>query len=235
MSRDFANDPRFDQMLLSVIDQNQGIDGYFDAVFGLLARKSDFFTKEQEAFQKVNQTMMKHAKLFKENKQAQDAINKKNAEMQAKAKAERERLAAEKAEKEEPKVVELDDEAYQKELKEAAERAGVKPPEESKEPATEEEKKDEPEEEKGMKPNAGNGGQHENYHWEQTLSEVTVYYYLPDGCTSKDLKIDMGIKKCKISIKGQVVLEKEWHKNIKQDDSLWCIETGKGGKKELQL
>ena len=178
---------------------------------------------------------MKHAKLFKENKQAQEAINKKNAEIQAKAKAERDRLAAEKAEKEEPKVVELDDEAYQKELKEAAERAGVKPPEETKEPAAEEEKKDEPEEEKGMKPNSGNGGQHENYHWEQTLSELTVYYYLPDGCTSKDLKVDMAIKKCKISIKGQVVLEKEWHKNIKQDDSLWCIETGKGGKRELQL
>ena len=68
MSRDFANDPRFDQMLLTVIDQNQGIDGYFDAVFGLLARKSDFFTQETEAFQKVNAAMMKHAKAFKENK-----------------------------------------------------------------------------------------------------------------------------------------------------------------------
>ena len=44
---------------------------------------------------------------------------------------------------------------------EAAERAGVKPPEaENAEPtAAEEEKKEEqPEEEKGMKPNAGNGG-----------------------------------------------------------------------------
>ena len=103
---------------------------------------------------------------------------------------------------------------------------------------TEEEKKKEQEEDAKdgkLKPNEYNGGNHETYHWEQTLSEVTVYYYLPDGCTSKDLKIDMGIKKCKISIKGQVVLEKEWHKNIKQDDSLWCIETGKGGKKELQL
>ena len=178
--------------------------------------------------------MVKHAKIFRDNKQAQAAIQKKNEELQAKARAEKERLAAAKAEKEEPKVVELDDEAYQKELKEAAERAGVNPPEEINTPAVEEEKKEEqPEEEKGMKPNAGNGGQHENYHWEQSLSEVTVYYYLPDGTTSKDLKVDMGTKKFKLSIKGQVVIDKEWHKTIKQDDSLWCIETGKGGKKEL--
>ena len=73
--------------------------------------------------------MVKHAKIFKDNKQAQAAIQKKNEELQAKARAEKEKLAAAKAEKEEPKVVELDDEAYQKELKEAAERAGVQPPE----------------------------------------------------------------------------------------------------------
>ena len=41
-----AKDPKFDQVLLSIVDQNRGIDGFFDAVFGCLGRKTDFFTRE---------------------------------------------------------------------------------------------------------------------------------------------------------------------------------------------
>lgn len=54
--------------------------------------------------------------------------------MQANTKAERERLAAEKAEKEVPKVVELDDEAYQNTLIDTMPKeSGGKPPEETNE------------------------------------------------------------------------------------------------------
>ena len=100
----------------------------------------------------------------------------------------------------------------------------------------EEKEKEEAEEaSKGAKPNSGNGGQTEKYHWEQTLMEVTVYYYLPDGTTAKDLKIDLGIKKCKIQIKGQTVIDNEWRSPIKQEDSLWCLETDDKGKRCVQL
>ena len=65
--------------------------------------------------------------------------------------------------------------------------------------------------------------------------EVTVYYYLPDGTAAKDLKIDLGIKHCRLQIKGQTMVDLDWCKPIKQEDSLWCIETDAEGKKCVQL
>ena len=35
----------FDGLLMTVIPKARGIDNYFDAVFGFLFRKTDFFTK----------------------------------------------------------------------------------------------------------------------------------------------------------------------------------------------
>ena len=186
--------------------------------------------------------MSKHIKIFRENESVKEALAKKQKEIQEKAKAEKEKLLAEKANKasneEEAQVQEITNEEAEKiELEEAAKRMGVKPPTEeanAEKPAMEEEKKEEdPEEEKdkGQAPNSGNGGQTERYHWEQNLMEVTVYYYLPDGTSAKDLKIDLGIKKCKLTIKGQVVIDSEWCKSIKQEDSFWCIESDSNGKR----
>ena len=45
----------------------------------------------------------------------------------------------------------------------------------------------------------------------------------------------MAMKKSKITIQGNVVVDNEWCKQIKPDDSLWCIETDKDGKKMIQL
>ena len=67
------------------------------------------------------------------------------------------------------------------------------------------------------------------------MTDVTVYYYLPEGTASKDLKIEMGIKHCRIAIKGQTVLDNDWCKPIKLEDSLWCIETDSTGKRCVQL
>lgn len=76
-----------------------------------------------------------------------------------------------------------------------------------------------------MTPDPGNGGHCDRYHWEQTLMEVTVYYYLPEGTTAKDLKVDFGVHHCKIAIKGQEPLvDADWHKKIKVDESLWTVE-----------
>ena len=66
---------------------------------------------------------------------------------------------------------------------------------------TEEEKKADEEQnlkDGKMKPDPGNGGHTETYHWEQNLMEITVYYYLPDGTAAKDLKVDFGVHNCKI-------------------------------------
>ena len=66
---DFAKDMRFDKFLLNIVDTNQGIEGYFDAVFGVLGRSTDFFTRETQAFETVNAAMTKHIAQFKTNVQ----------------------------------------------------------------------------------------------------------------------------------------------------------------------
>ena len=76
-SEDFANSRKFDNFMINVVDQNKGIDGFFDAVFGFLGRSTDFFTREQTAFELVNNSMTKHIKMFKENKKVQEALEKK--------------------------------------------------------------------------------------------------------------------------------------------------------------
>jgi len=85
-------------------------------------------------------------------------------------------------------------------------------------------------------PNSSNGGNLEKYNWGQSLNEVTVNVYLPDGTTSKMLNVAMTQKRCSVKIKnGATIIEGNWYKPIKLEDSPWCIETDSKGRKILQL
>ena len=124
-----------------------------------------------------------------------------------------------------------EEEARQIELEEAAKKAGKPLPEKKSE-----EKKDGDEEDKGALPNSSNGGNLDAYNWGQSLSEVTCNVYLPDGTTSKMLNVVMTSKKCSVKIKnGATLIEGDWFKPIKLEDSPWCIETDGKGRKILQL
>ena len=74
---DCAKSRKFDNFMLNVVDTNRGIDGFLDAVFGFLGRSTDFFTREQVAFDTVNDCMTKHIKIFRENKKLHEALEKK--------------------------------------------------------------------------------------------------------------------------------------------------------------
>lgn len=78
-----------------------------------------------------------------------------------------------------------DEEARQIELEERAKKAGVTL--EKNANSTEEKKEGDEEAGKGQLPNSSNGGNTDKYNWGQTLNEVTVNAYLPDGTTSKML------------------------------------------------
>lgn len=187
----------------------------------------------------VTGIMDKHIALFCEEAARKEAIDKKKKEeaLKKKIKEEAEKKAAADAKK--PEVEAHDDvcevteeEARQIELEEKAKKEGKPlPPKEEKKDGD-----DKDDEDKGLKPNAQNGADLPNYNWGQSLQEVTVNLYLPEGTTSKMLSVAMAPKKCSIKIKGgATLLEGTWHKPILEEDSLWCIETDGNNRKILQL
>ena len=92
---DLANSIKYDTALMRIVDDNHGLDGFFDAVFGFLGRGTDFFTREAQANEIVNTAMIKHTKIFRDNKKVQAAIEKKQREQQEEARIARERQMAE--------------------------------------------------------------------------------------------------------------------------------------------
>ncbi|XP_024389807.1 uncharacterized protein [Physcomitrium patens] len=94
-------------------------------------------------------------------------------------------------------------------------------------PASKDVKVDEPIEDQGtgLKPNSGNGCDHEKYSWTQTLAEVTLHISLPQGTKGKSVVCDVKKTMFKAGLKGQSpILEGEFDNPVKPDDCYWTIE-----------
>ena len=245
---------RFDGLFMTAVQNAQGIEPFFDALFSFFGRKTDFYTQEEKAMTTVNQFLTMHIGEFKANVEAQKAINAKKKEADEKAKAQRlarEAAAAKKKAEEEAAAKEAEDAQCeevteeQAALIEAEERARKANPAAAQhvddqaasadagnaEP--EEEKKDEY---KGEQPNEGNGGDTDNYHWEQTLAEITVNVAIPEGVTSRQLTVDIQKQHLKVGVKGQpLIIDGPFVHTVKKSDCIWCIETDNDGKRFLQI
>jgi len=78
---------------------------------------------------------------------------------------------------------------------------------------------------KGLKPNDGNGFDHEKYSWTQTLQEVTVQIKIPEGTKSRAVTCDIKSKTLKAGLKGQPpILTGEFYNPVKPDDCFWSLE-----------
>lgn len=197
---------KYDAILMTIVQQAQGIDGFFEAVFGFLRRKTDFYENQKGA----EEIIVKHSRI-----------------QYQKRKEDQERAAEEKRRKEEREA------AKKKKAEEAVKTESVKPPEPKVEETvakTEENKEDgEKKEEKRGLP--GNGGTTDKYTWTQTLDETHVYIPVHQNTKGKDLDIRLETDKCYVAIKGQEpILNGEWFEKIKADDSIWTLEDGKDGK-----
>lgn len=64
---------------------------------------------------------------------------------------------------------------------------------------------------------------------------MTVNIKLPDGLKGKDLVVSMTGKHAKVQIKGQPapLIDKDFFKTIKTDDSLWTLESDASGSRVL--
>lgn len=52
-----SHEERFDGVFMSIVQQSQGIDNFYDNLFGFMGRKTDFFTQEAQAFKTVNSAL----------------------------------------------------------------------------------------------------------------------------------------------------------------------------------
>lgn len=51
---------KFDGLFMTAVQQAQGIENFFDALFGFFGRKTDLFEKEDVAKHMVNSNLTKH-------------------------------------------------------------------------------------------------------------------------------------------------------------------------------
>lgn len=216
-------DAKFDGLLMSVIQQAGGIDGFFDAVFGFLRRKSDFFTDQKKAEETIVKHSQKQFKAWDANRKKEEEETRKRKEKeearkkaQAEANVQKAPVPEKKEEpKPEPKVVPAapTEQKAGEENKENGEAADSE--------------KDKP---------IGNGGKTDKYVWTQTLEEMHMYISVPKGIKGKDLKINIETTKCHVSIKGQpAIVEGEFPEKIKADESLWTLEDDETGGKVVHL
>lgn len=219
-------DPRFDGLFMSAIQQSQGIENFFNNLFSFMRRKTDFYSAEDKSFEVVNKHMKHHAELFGQDKQRQELIKQKQE--QARAQATKETPVIPPTQEAAGATVEEidDDEAKRieqlQELRKKQQEAKNKPKEEKGE---DQEAKEE--DNLKQKPNAGNGGQTEKYYWTQTLDEVTVNAPLPFDTTAKMLDVTIKGTEFKLALKGKAnepIIEGKWHKKINVGETFWNVE-----------
>ena len=201
---------KYDGFLYQLVQESQGYEGFFDAVFGFLRRKTDFFSVPQKAEEVIAKLGEKHIKLMKEEKeQKAKEIEKKKSEVK----------------KPEPIVNEVTKPVLKPEIKQTETNQNKS------EDLKEGEKSDK------IIPNKGNGSQTDNYVWTQTLEEVNVTIPLGENLRAKDLIVDLGINKVLVAKKdkSKIYINDEWYDKIHTDDSLWTVEEGENGTKNLTM
>ena len=217
---------RFDGMFMTVVNDSKGIDGFLSNLFSFMRRKTDFFSTPDAAREYVLKYFEEQNRMYQDNKRKEEQKQKLKEEQKRK---EEEKQRAEDAKKN-AKVVEITDEEAEAITSGKSKVEEVKPlpvPAKIQDVKKEEEVKPEEfkdEDDKGLLP-VNNGSVTDQYIWTQTLTEVTVNIFIPDGVASKFIKVNVTSTHLKITVNGQVHLEGEFHQRIKADEHVWVIDT----------
>jgi hypothetical protein len=238
-----SKDERFDAIFLNLGQQLEGgVPQMLDQLFGFLRRKTDFYSGgEPGAAKKMVLTAFeKHQTLALEEKKKREIEDKKR-----KREEEERKKKEEEEEMKKSRVVEVTEEEA-KEIQQSKETTPKVAQQESKiesktaqelKPTSSQESKSEKAEKggkgaeddegTGLIPNSGNGSQTDTYTWTQVLSELESHIKVPNGVKAKDLDIQIKTSKLKLGLKGKkAIVEGEWYKPIKPDDSYWTFEDG---------
>jgi len=243
--RGTMNDDRFDGLFLNVAQSSDtGIDGMLTSFFGFLARKTDFFDGPAEetlirVFRRIDKEYKRQKREDGDDEPEPISLaesQKKNRTTVSEIKEEPKKKSAQAPQKNnKPSVIEAAKEDAEKRAqrvrqeaeKEKAERLKKKLEAESKgeEPPADDD--DDAEAEGKQVPNSGNGGVTDIYVWNQTLQEVDVKIPIEADfkVRSRDLSIQFTKTKVKVGLKGKpMMIDGEWHKAIKVDDTFWTLE-----------
>ena len=79
-----SEDQRFDGLFMSAIQQAQGINNFYDAMFSFMRRKTDFYSADAQSFETVKTNFEKHRVLYSQDTKKQEQIKKKQEEEKAK-------------------------------------------------------------------------------------------------------------------------------------------------------
>ena len=73
----------FDGLLMTVIQKARGIDNYFDAVFGFLFRKTDFFTNASKSKEIIEIQFKKYLNKYQDKLEREKKIKERKEKEQA--------------------------------------------------------------------------------------------------------------------------------------------------------
>lgn len=68
------NDEKYDGVLMTIIQQQGSIDGFFESVFGFLRRKTDFFSDQPRAEKIIVESCKKNYLEFEKDKKTKQEI-----------------------------------------------------------------------------------------------------------------------------------------------------------------
>ena len=235
----------YDGLLMTVIQKAGGIDNYFDAVYGFLFRKTDFFTNETKAREIMDvqfkkyvtkyQDKVEREKKIKERKEKeQAALNKPTEASSATVKelTPEEYLKKKKLEDERRLEQEKEMDKQRKEDRKREEdekrKAEGKPPREDKKEEEDEDKV----KEGHVLPNKEKGQTLDKYSWGQMdIKEITINVPLPKEIKAKNMDIVWDEKKLKVAIKGQEpIINGELFGAIDSESLIWTIDEDNKGK-----
>jgi hypothetical protein len=205
-------DNQYDGILLKMIEDSKGYEGFFDLIFSALRRKTDFFSHKNVAEKIIAETGKKHIIQYMEDQEKE----KKKEETKKSRRRDRQ------------KEIEKKRQQAEEELKRQREA------EAQKEETLEEKNKNKPEfKVTGKpKPNDRNGGDNDQYSWGQSLEQVDITVFIGENIKAKQLDVKITSTSVRIAKKdgSKVYLEGEWAEKIDSEESFWTLETTKNGK-----
>lgn len=218
----------FDGVLMNIVQKAEGIEGFYDAIFSFMRRKTDFFSASDKARQTVLEQFGKHEQNFREDKQRQDLIKQKQEEMKKKKEEEEKAKQQTVPEPEsDNKVEEITDEEAEKLMEPQTQE--VKPSQDESKEADKDKEGEGNDSDDGTPPLIGNGLKTDKYFFTQTLQDITINVFIPAGIKGKDLNVVYGSKTLKVQVKGQdPIIDGELPEKILADETLWTVDTIEG-------